>query len=259
MSSDTRQIDQPVVRLGEIPVRVITVTEAAEWFVQHCTTQGPDYRNRPLYATSVNGHVISAAWRNRDVKDLIRRADVVDCDGQPMVILSKFLCSRPLKERVATTDLFPVLARMASQRGLSFYLLGATEEVNRRVVQKIAKAYPSLSIAGSRSGYFSQDEEPEIIADIQRARPDILWVAMGVPNEQEFCVRNLDRLRGVGIVKTSGGLFDFLSGDKPRAPLWMQKAGLEWLFRSALEPRRLLLRYLVSNPHAFVLLMRHLR
>ena len=87
----------------------------------------------------------------------------------------------------------------------------------------------------------------------------MLWLSLGVPLEQQFCMRNLDALRGVGIVKTSGGLFDFLSLAKPRAPRWMQKLGLEWLFRMAREPRRLFLRYALTNPHALFLMLRGLR
>ena len=87
----------------------------------------------------------------------------------------------------------------------------------------------------------------------------MLWISLGVPLEQEFCARNLDALRGVGIVKTAGGLFDFLAHAKPRAPRWMQKSGLEWLFRMAVEPQRLFVRYALTNPHALYLMIRSLR
>jgi exopolysaccharide biosynthesis WecB/TagA/CpsF family protein len=95
----------------------------------------------------------------------------------------------------------------------------------------------------------------DVVDAINRAGPDILWVGMGIPGEQAFSLRQRERLTGVGIVKTSGGLFDFLSGKNSRAPAWMQAAGLEWLYRTALEPRRLLGRYLRSNPHAAYLLL----
>jgi exopolysaccharide biosynthesis WecB/TagA/CpsF family protein len=95
-----------------------------------------------------------------------------------------------------------------------------------------------------------------VVAEIARLKPDVLWVSLGVPLEQQFCLRNLTALRGVGIVKTSGGLFDFLSRAKPRAPAWMQKSGLEWLFRMSLEPQRLFWRYLVTNPHALFVMVR---
>jgi len=88
---------------------------------------------------------------------------------------------------------------------------------------------------------------------------DILWIAFGVPLEQEFVRRHAHRLPNVKMIKTSGGLFDFVAGVKKRAPPWMRKAGLEWAFRLGLEPRRLLRRYLTTNPIAFVLLVTRTR
>jgi N-acetylglucosaminyldiphosphoundecaprenol N-acetyl-beta-D-mannosaminyltransferase len=90
---------------------------------------------------------------------------------------------------------------------------------------------------------------------INQARPDILWLGLGVPLEQQFAIRNRQRLLNVGVIKTSGGLFDVLSGEKPRAPLWMINAGLEWAYRLYLEPARLAGRYLLTNPHALYLLL----
>ena len=120
-------------------------------------------------------------------------------------------------------------------------------------------AYPALRIVGRRNGYFSQAEEAAVVEEIARLRPDVLWLSLGVPLEQQFCMRNLDALRGVGIIKTSGGLFDFISLAAPRAPLWMRKSGLEWFFRMTREPQRLFLRYALTNPHALFLMLRGLR
>ena len=122
-------------------------------------------------------------------------------------------------------------------------------------MRRALSLYPRLRILGYRDGYFGSDQEPGIIADINAARPDILWVGMGAPREQAFAVRNRRHLHGVGIIKTSGGLFDFLSGNVRRAPVWMQSIGLEWAYRTFLEPRRLAGRYLMTNPHAVFLLL----
>ena len=94
-----------------------------------------------------------------------------------------------------------------------------------------------------------------MIDAINAAKPDILWIGLGVPLEQQFAVRNRYRLRNVGLIKTSGGLFDVLSGSKPRAPQWIINAGFEWAYRWYLEPGRLAGRYLVTNPHALFLLL----
>ena len=108
---------------------------------------------------------------------------------------------------------------------------------------------------GHHSGYFGSDQEAEIIADINAASPDILWLGMGAPREQSFAIRHRAALHRVGIIKTSGGLFDFISGRVRRAPGWMQAAGLEWAYRTLLEPQRLAGRYLTTNPHALFLLL----
>jgi exopolysaccharide biosynthesis WecB/TagA/CpsF family protein len=116
--------------------------------------------------------------------------------------------------------------------------------------------YPGARIVGRRHGYFEPGEEAGIVDAINAAAPDILWVGLGVPNQQRFILRNLNRLTSVGVAKSCGGLFDFLAGKNKRAPRWMQKAGLEWAFRIREEPRRLLMRYLTTNSHAAYWLVR---
>ena len=259
MAAEFGTYDPGVVRIGTIGVRIIRFDDAVRGFIEYCVSDERRRAERPLYATSVNGHVISTAFRDPRVMDAISRADIVDCDGQPLVLLSRLFCRSPLIERVATTDMFPALAAEANERGLSFYLLGATEDVNRRAADWVRRTYPGIRLVGARHGYFDARAEKRIVDEIVHAAPDILWVSMGVPKEQDFCVRNLRSLRGVGVVKTSGGLLDFLSGSRPRAPRWMQNAGLEWAFRTCLEPRRLFWRYFVTNQHAMFLMLTRLR
>jgi exopolysaccharide biosynthesis WecB/TagA/CpsF family protein len=209
----------------------------------------------PLYSTSANGQVVSICAKDPAIRELFLASPLIHADGMPLVFASRLRCRMTLPERVATTDLFHDVARLAVERRASFYLLGGTPEVVRRTERNVRKLYPDLLIAGARDGYFGPEDEDEVVAEINAARPDVLWIAMGVPREQAFVVRNLDRLTGVGVIKTSGGLFDFLSGERSRAPAWMQAAGLEWLYRTWLEPRRLLVRYALTNPHALYLLL----
>ncbi len=250
---------RPVARIGQLMIDAVDIEETAWAFIDYCRSTRRRDAKRPLYSTSVNGQVISLCARDRALSEMIRNADSVNADGQPLVFLSRYLCANPLPERVATSDLYPVVARLAAKAGVTFYLLGGGEEVNRRAVEASLAANPSLRVVGRRNGYFARAEEAGVVAEIARLKPDVLWVSLGVPLEQQFCLRNLDALRGVGIVKTSGGLFDFLSLAKPRAPVWMQKSGLEWLFRLAHEPQRLFLRYLVTNPHALFLMVTGLK
>ena len=134
-------------------------------------------------------------------------------------------------------------------------MLGASQGHLSKAMANVRRRYPTLKIVGARNGYFRRDELPDVLDEINRCQPDILWVAMGIPREQEFCLAHRADLPNVGVIKTSGGLFDFLSGARSRAPGWMQAAGLEWLYRMSLEPKRLFWRYLTTNVHATYLLI----
>lgn len=210
---------------------------------------------RALYITSANGQVLSMCASDEQIHALFAAADLIHADGAPLVFASRLTSEYALPERVATTDLFDDAARRAEDAGASFYLLGATREIMARAVNRVHQRYPRLNIAGYRDGYFSADEEEQVVEAINAVKPDILWVGMGVPGEQRFCVRHSARLTHVGVIKTSGGLFDFVSGANPRAPAWMQSLGLEWAYRMAHEPRRLAYRYLTTSPHALYLLL----
>lgn len=246
-------------RIGELGIDAVGVEDTARAFIDYCRSRTRLNAERPVYSTSVNGHVISVCARDNKLAKLFAQADLINADGQALVFLSRLLCRTSLPERVATTDLFPAVARRAAFSGITFYMLGGEAEINRRAVEETQKRFPSLQIVGARDGYFERSDEAEVIAEITRLKPDVLWISLGAPLEQEFVTRNLDALRGVGVVKTSGGLFDFLALAKRRAPLWVQRAGFEWLFRMALEPRRLFMRYLVTSPHAVLVMLRAMR
>ncbi len=246
--------DVPVEMIGGLPIAVIDRARSARLMIELAAARRSS--NAPaLVFTSANGQVLSMCARDAGIRKLFMDADMVHADGMPLVFASHWLCSNPLPERVATTDLFHDVARLAETRGTTFYLLGATDATIEQTVRRITSLYPRLKICGYRSGYFSRDQEAGIIADINAASPGILWIGMGAPREQCFAMRYRGDLRRVGIIKTSGGLFDFLSGRVRRAPDWMQTMGLEWAYRTFLEPQRLGGRYLMTNPHALFLLV----
>jgi exopolysaccharide biosynthesis WecB/TagA/CpsF family protein len=211
----------------------------------------------PIYSTSANGNVLSQCARSAAFRSMIEAADIIDADGQPLVVASRLMTRTPIPERCATTDFFHDVAAAAVRRDLSMYLLGGTDEVNAAAARRVAGFYPGLRIAGRRNGYFALEGEGAVLDEINHARPDFLWVGLGVPREQQFVLRNRERLTGVGVVKTCGGLFDFLSGRASRAPQWMQDWSLEWAYRLAREPRRQLWRYATTNVHTLALLARH--
>lgn len=243
----------PVEIIGGLPIAVIDRARSARLMIDLATARR-NSQKPPLTFTSANGQVLSMCAHHPEIRQLFVDADLIHADGMPMVLASRLLSRKPLPERVATTDMFHDVAVLAQASGTTFYLLGGTSAVIEQAVRRVRALYPALNIVGYRDGYFSREQEPEIIDRINRAQPDVLWLGMGAPAEQEFAMRNRDRLRRVGIVKTAGGLFDFLSGRVRRAPKWMQTAGLEWAFRTLLEPRRLAGRYVMTNPHALFLL-----
>jgi N-acetylglucosaminyldiphosphoundecaprenol N-acetyl-beta-D-mannosaminyltransferase len=249
---DTRFRAIPTVTVGGLPIAVLDRGAAADWMIR--AAQERPRGTRPLYLTSANGEVVARAASDPELANLILTADQIVADGQPLVIASRYRCHAPLPERVATTDLFHDVAERAVATGVSFYMFGATPEENARAVSAVRARYPGLTIAGHCHGFLSGDELDAKLAEIDALKPDILWLAMGVPHEQRFVARHGGKLRHVGMIKTSGGLFNFLSGTNRRAPQWMQKASLEWAYRIWLEPRRLFWRYAVTNPKALYLM-----
>ena len=247
------------VRIGGLSVAAVTRLDLAEMLAE-------DRRTRraaglpPKVLTSANGNVLSLCARDPGLKAMIEACDLVDADGMSLVFGSRLLGDAPLPERVATTDFFHDAAAVAVREGLRFFLLGGTAEVNAAALERVRALHPGLRVEG-RHGYFGADEEEEIIETIRLARSDVVWVGLGVPREQAFALKLKRALAGDGVtwIKTCGGLFDFLSGRNSRAPRWVQDAGLEWAWRMMLEPRRLFMRYAVTNIHAIWLMAQHRR
>ncbi len=246
----------PVIPLAALPITDATIDETARDFILRAGSERVSGA-RPFYSTSANGQVIALCHHDREFDAMLRQADQIHADGMSLVIFSRKFCRQALRERVATTDLVHAVAKRAEETGSRFYFLGGSEEVNRAAVEEMQRLYPRLVFSGRRNGYFSRAEEDAVLADIAASKTDILWVGFGIPLEQRFVSRNLDRLSGIAVIKTCGGLFDFLAGKNSRAPQWMQDMGLEWLYRAMLEPKRLGKRYLLTNPIAIYSLLKY--
>lgn len=243
--------------VGGLRLAVLDCEQTANFMVE---VVHPQRRvDRPLYLTSANGEVLSRCSTEPITDRLFRAADLINADGQPLVMVSRLRSPNPLPERVATTDLFHIVARKAEELGLTFYMFGADEAENKIAVDNVRRAYPDLKIVGQSHGYLRGDALRAKVEEINALAPDFLWVALGVPYEQAFVDEYMPQLGNVGVIKTSGGLFNFLSGSRSRAPQWMQIVGLEWAWRLWLEPRRLFWRYLTTNPHALYLLFNKTR
>jgi N-acetylglucosaminyldiphosphoundecaprenol N-acetyl-beta-D-mannosaminyltransferase len=193
---------------------------------------------------TANVDFVIISVRDEELREVLNRCDIVLADGMPLVWASRLLGVR-LKERVAGADLVPRLIKLSAQRGYRIFLLGASEESSAGTAAWIRKNFPSVCIAGRHCPRFQPLEEmdhEDILARIEEARPDILMVAFGNPKQEKWLAMHRHRLK-VPVCIGVGGSFDFLSGRIRRAPVWMQKSGLEWLYRTIQEPSRLAKRY----------------
>lgn len=243
----------PEVRVGGLRIACLSRNELSALMVSQCLAQRKRTQAKPKLVFAANGHAMSLAATSREFRRYHEVADIIHADGQPVVFASRFT-KTPIPERSATTDFFHDAALAAREHGLRMFVLGGREDVNARCVRIMERRYPGLKIVGRRHGYFARDEEAELCEKINASGADIVWVGLGVPLEQAFCVRNRERLRA-GWLVTAGGCYNYVTGDYARAPAWMQRHGLEWLHRLWREPRRLFVRYALTNPHALFLML----
>jgi exopolysaccharide biosynthesis WecB/TagA/CpsF family protein len=242
-------------RLGGLQVAVLDRPSLARRMTADCRAARSASLSRPRLVFSANGHALSMNATDPEFASFMSAADLLHADGQPLVIWSRLTPGLTIPERAATTDFFHDAAKEAVREGLSFYFIGGRADVLQQAVERVSDLYPGLAIAGFRDGYFPRDRWREVALDIAAARPDVVWVGLGRPWQERFCVEARDLLAGTGWLKTCGGLFGHLAGTEARAPRWMQVVGLEWLYRLLQDPRGKGRRYLVTNLYALWLLV----
>ena len=195
----------------------------------------------------VNAHCINIAAANADYLSILQdEGALLFADGSGMRLASR-LSGFLLKDNVNGTDLFPLICRDAANAAIKLALLGARPGIAQCCADNMRSQFPGLNIACTHNGYFSADDEVEVIKAINDSGAQILFVAMGVPAQEFWIARNADKLRVTTLLGV-GALFDFYSGVIPRAPQRMRQLGLEWLFRFIMEPRRMFVRYILGNP-----------
>ncbi|RJP25913.1 MAG: glycosyltransferase [Candidatus Omnitrophota bacterium] len=227
------------IRLFDIPIRNGMMDQAVEMII------GCAIQNKPVRIFFVNAHCINLSHNDSEYHTILQQADFVLADGIGMKIAS-LLFRKPLLDNVNGTDMYPLLCQALQQKKLSVYLLGGEPGIAERMRNSTLEFCPDLHVCGVHHGFFTYADEPQMIETIRMAAPDVLLVALGVPKQEKWIERNYKQC-GATVTLAVGGLFDFYSGKNPRAPLWMRKIGLEWLYRLYLEPRRLWKRYLLGN------------
>lgn len=226
----------------------VTIKETISLFSEWIESKG----KKRICVTPVNCLV----WAGKDsqLQHIYNSADLTLCDGVPLIWASRFLGNGVLKGRVTGLDLLPAFTETCYQKNYSMFFLGGSETTLQKVCRSLEEQYPGIRIAGSYSppyaAAFSAEENQKILRLIEEAKPDILWVSLTAPKQDFWIYEHFAQLH-TNIAIGIGGALDVMSGNISRAPLFMQKNGLEWLYRLYKEPRRLFRRYLIEAP-AFI-------
>ncbi|WP_234414007.1 WecB/TagA/CpsF family glycosyltransferase [Ideonella sp. A 288] len=200
---------------------------------------------RPHQHVVVNVDKLVKAARDPQLREIINACALVNADGMPVVWASRLL-GRPLKERVTGVDLFEALMQRAAQRGWKVYLLGAREPVVAQVRALYSQRNPAVDVVGHRNGYWPAGEDEAVAEAIRRSGAQLLFVAISSPRKEEFLSRWQQHMQ-VPFAMGVGGTFDVVTGAVQRAPVWMQRSGLEWFYRFLQEPRRMFRRYFIED------------
>lgn len=220
----------PAVSLFGVRVHAVSMDEATRYilrFVQESV---------PRQVVTADSSMVVMAQSDSDLREIINQADLVTPDSIGIL----WACRRrgiTLPERVSGVDLVARLAQVSAQTGLRLYFLGAQPGVAEEAAQRLRQKFPGAQIAGCQHGYFPPEAEHSVVEQIRETQPHVLCVAMGIPKQEKW----IDRYRRALAVPVSigvGGTFDVLSGRVRRAPLWMQRMGIEWLWRVVHNPRK---------------------
>ena len=185
---------------------------------------------------TANAEIIYQASHNDKMRDVINNAQMVTADGAGVVWASKQL-GEPLSERVTGIDLVNSICAASAQYGWKLYILGSAPGVADTAAQNICAKYPGCNIIGTHHGYFDAEQEQNILAELRELKPDVLFVALGAPKQEYWIADHIGQL-GIPVGMGIGGSMDVLSGNVKRAPKWMQKLCLEWLYRLIIQPSR---------------------
>lgn len=197
----------------------------------------------PTQHVVINASKVNLMEKDVKIRNIVNSCPIINADGMSIVWAARFL-GVPVRERITGIDLFLKLVAVAAESHYKIFLLGATKEVVAKVTSILRRQYPDLLITGARDGYFKEDEE---IADqIRRSGADILFVAFSSPKKEYWIHQHLKQME-VPFVMGVGGSFDVVAGKTNRAPVWMQRFGLEWFFRLMQEPGRMWRRYIIGN------------
>lgn len=243
------------VEILGIPVSSVSIQQAVAWILDRVRS------GRPAYITCTGMHGIMEAYWSREIARVHHRADLVVPDGMPLVWLSHY-CGQRHVTRVYGPDLLTAVcdADVKTGAGLRHFFYGGAEGVPQALGDTLQTRYPGLQVAGAYSPPFralTPDEDRDVIARLKAADPDIVWVGLSTPKQEQWMAGHAAAL-GRPVLIGVGAAFDFHTGRLKQAPPWMQRSGLEWAFRLGVEPRRLWKRYINNLPLFLILVLRQM-
>ena len=213
-----------------VPVDAITMGEAV------ARIDGFIEKRTPVLVATANAEMLMRATHDGALRRILQGAAMVTPDGAGTVWAAHHL-GHAMPERVAGYDMVQELMREAPAKHRRIFFFGSAPGVADKAKKKAEQLYPGIEIVGTRNGFFTAADEPAIIEEIKAAHPDILLAALGVPKQEKWLAKHLGQL-GVPVAIGVGGTFDVMAGVMKRAPRWMQRAKLEWLFRGMMQPKR---------------------
>lgn len=219
---------QPMVELLGVPISTLNWKQTLE-LIERFIAEG-----KPRMIVTADTSAIVRAQEDEEFKRILRDAALVTPDGIGVVIATRLL-GEPLAQRISGVDLMDRLCALASKKGYRVFLLGAREGVAKLAAEKLSQKYPGLKIAGTHHGYF--DNDAEVVRIIKESRPHILFVAMGIPKQEKWIAKHMNEI-GAPVNIGVGGSFDVYAGVTKRAPKWVQRICMEWLYRALREPHR---------------------
>jgi len=201
----------------------------------------------PALVAYVNAHTLELSWHDSEFQKILQEAAIVFNDGIGVSLAAIMLRKPRFPANLNGTDLTPRILEMAAEHGWRVFILGAAPGVAEKAAKNFVEKNSTLTISGTHSGYFKPEQVSSVVAQIRDAKTDVLIVGMGNPKQEKWLQNHLPQTGaklGIGV----GAFIDFSAGVFPRAPIWMQKLNIEWIYRMSQEPRRLFKRYFIGGP-----------
>jgi N-acetylglucosaminyldiphosphoundecaprenol N-acetyl-beta-D-mannosaminyltransferase len=202
--------------------------------------------NKKGWVTGINGHALNLAYDSVWLKDFYQHA-ILNCSEGFGVVIAAFLSGVKIPKHKHWADWAYELLQMLEKNDYSLFLLGSTDDVGKKAVENLHSLYPKLRITGRLNGYSDVEKNDNLINTLNRSKSDVVFVALGMPKQEEWIYNNIDKLHA-RIFFPVGALLDYLSGMKKKSPRWMASIGMEWFYRLLTEPQKVWRRYLLGNP-----------